>query len=75
MSRSSEPLTPERVEEIIDNLLQHLPENVSLSDSRNLVCELLFGLGLHPDDLPIFLLMVVDDYMGDRTIDKSNNLG
>ena len=69
MSRSSEPLTPERVEEIIDNLLQQLPENVSLSDSRNLVCELLFGLGLHSDDLPIFLLMVVDAYMGERSVD------
>lgn len=69
MSRSFEPLTPERVEEIIDNLLQQLPENVSLSDSRNLVCELLFGLGLHPDDLPIFLLMVVDAYMGERRVD------
>jgi hypothetical protein len=69
MSRSSEPLTPERVEEIIDNLLQQLPENVSLSDSRNLVCELLFGLGLHSDDLPIFLLMVVDAYMGERRVD------
>lgn len=69
MSRSSEPLTPERVEEIIDDLLQQLPENVSLSDSRNLVCELLFGLGLHPDDLPIFLLMVVDAYMGERRVD------
>ena len=66
MSRSSEPLTPERVEEIIDDLLQQLPENVSLSDSRNLVCELLFGLDLHSDDLPIFLLMVVDAYMGER---------
>ena len=69
MSRSSEPLTPERVEEIIGNLLQQLPENVSLSDSRNLVCELLFGLGLHSDDLPIFLLMVVDAYMGERRVD------
>ena len=69
MSRSSEPLTPERVEEIIGNLLQQLPENVSLSDSRNLVCELLFGLGLHPDDLPIFLLMVVDAYTGERRVD------
>jgi hypothetical protein len=69
MSRSSEPLTPERVEEIIDDLLQQLPENVSLSDSRNLVCELLFGLGLHSDDLPIFLLMVVDAYMGERRVD------
>jgi hypothetical protein len=69
MSRSSEPLTPERVEEIIDNLLQQLPENVSLSDSRNLVCELLFGLGLYSDDLPIFLLMVVDAYMGERRVD------
>ena len=69
MSRSSEPLTPDRVEEIIDNLLQQLPENVSLSDSRNLVCELLFGLGLHPNDLPIFLIMVVDAYMGERRVD------
>ena len=69
MSRSSEPLTPDRVEEIIDNLLQQLPENVSLSDSRNLICELLFGLGLHSDDLPIFLLMVVDAYMGERRVD------
>jgi len=69
MSRSSEPLTPERVEEIIDDLLQQLPENVSLSDSRNLACELLFGLGLHSDDLPIFLLMVVDAYMGERRVD------
>ena len=69
MSRSSEALTPERVEEIVRDLLQQLPENVSLSDSRNLVCELLFGLGLSPDDLPIFLLMVVDAYMGVRRVD------
>ena len=69
MSRSSEPLTPERVEEIIGNLLQHLPENVSLSDSRNLFCELLFGLGINPDDLAIFLLLVVDAYMGERRVD------
>ena len=69
MSRSSEALTPERVEEIVRDLLQQLPENVSLSDSRNLVCELLFGLGLNPDDLPIFLLMVVDAYMGVRRVD------
>jgi len=75
MSRSSERLTGERVEEESDDLLQKLPEQVSLSDTRNLVCELLFGLGLSPDDLPIFLLLVVDAYMGDRTIDKSNNLG
>ncbi len=73
MSRSSEPLTPERVEEIVHDLLQQLPENVSLSDSRNLVCELLFGLGLSPDDLPILLLMVVDAYMGVRRIDMAAN--
>ena len=70
MSLNSDPLTPERVEEIISNLLQQLPENVSLSDSRNLVCELLFGLGINPDDLPIFLLLVVDAYMGDRAVDR-----
>lgn len=69
MSRSSEPLTPERVEEVVADLLPLLPEDVSLSDTRNLVCELLFGLGLAPEDLPLFLLMVVDAYMGDRRVD------
>jgi len=72
MSRSSERLTGERVEEVIDDLLQKLPEQVSLSDTRNLVCELLFGLGVSPDDLPIFLLLVVDAYMGERRVDMLN---
>lgn len=73
MSRSSEPLTPERVEEIVRGLLPELPDQMSLSDSRNLVCELLFGLGLHPNDLPMFLLMVVDAYMGERRVDMAAN--
>ena len=68
-------LSSEKVEKVIDDLLQQLPEQLSISDTGTLVCELLFGLGLAPDDLPIFLLLVVDAYMGDRTIDKSNNLG
>ena len=62
-------LSPEKTERIISDLLQELPEKFSLSDSRNLVCELLFGLGLHPNDLPIFLIMVVDAYMGERRVD------
>ena len=63
-------LSPEKTEEIISDLLQKLPEKFSLADSRNLVCELLFGLGINPDDLPIFLLLVVDAYMGDRAVDR-----
>jgi len=65
-------LSSEKVEKVIDDLLQELPEQLSISDTRNLVCELLFGLGLHPDDLPIFLLMVVDAYMGERRVDMLN---
>jgi hypothetical protein len=65
-------LSSEKVEKIVDDLLQELPEQMSISDTRNLVCELLFGLGLHPDDLPIFLLMVVDAYMGERRVDMMN---
>ena len=64
-------LSSEKVEEIIDDLLQKLPEQLSIADTRNLVCELLFGLGLHPDDLPLFLLMVVDAYMGSRRVDMT----
>ncbi len=65
-------LSSEKVEKVIDDLLQELPEQMSISDTRNVVCELLFGLGLHPDDLPIFLLMVVDAYMGERRVDMMN---
>ena len=63
-------LTPERVEVIISGVLQEMPETLSLSEMRNLVVELLFGLGLHPNDLPFFMMMVVDAYMGDRSIDQ-----
>ena len=63
-------LTPERVEVIISGILEEVPEKLSLSDMRNLVVELLFGLGLSPKDLPMFMLLVVDAYMGDRVIDQ-----
>ena len=48
-----------------------MPESFSMPEMRNLVVELLFGLGLHPNDLPFFMMMVVDAYMGDRHIDKA----
>mgnify|MGYP003635811970 CR=1 FL=1 len=41
-------LTPDRVEVIISGILEEVPEKLSLSDTRNLVVELLFGLGLSP---------------------------
>tara|TARA_R110001632_G_scaffold505_1_gene1730 strand:- start:112 stop:321 length:210 start_codon:yes stop_codon:yes gene_type:complete len=63
-------LTPERVEVIISGILEEVPEKLSLSEMRNLVVELLFGLGLNPKDLPMFMLLVVDAYMGDRVIDQ-----
>ena len=50
----------QEIERIISGVLQEMPEKISLSDMRNLVCELLFGLGLNPDELPIFMLLVVD---------------
>ena len=52
-------LTEEDVERIVSDILQKMPEQLSLSDIRNLICELLFGLGLNPDDLPILLLLIV----------------
>ena len=64
----------QEIEKIISGVLQEMPEKISLSDMRNLVCELLFGLGLNPDDLPIFMLLVVDAYMGNRVIDYNREL-
>jgi len=62
-------ISPEKTEEVIDDLLQKLPEKISLYDMRNLICELLFGMGMNPEDLPIFLILVVDGYMGNRSVD------
>jgi len=66
-----ERLSPERIEVIISGVLQEMPETISMPEMRNLVVELLFGLGLHPNDLPFFMMMVVDAYMGDRSIDRA----
>ena len=64
-------LTPERVEVIISGVLQEIPDDdLSLSDMRNLVAELLFGLGLNPRDMPLFLIILVDAYMGERIVDQ-----
>jgi|TARA_R110000824_G_scaffold14846_1_gene62834 hypothetical protein len=64
-------LTPERVEKIISGVLQEIPDDdLSLSDMRNLVAELLFGLGLNPRDMPLFLIILVDAYMGERIVDQ-----
>ena len=73
MALNKERLSPERIEKIISGVLQEMPETISTSEMRNLVVELLFGLGLHPDDLPFFLLMVVDAYMGERSIDRTQD--
>ena len=73
MGISREKLNPERIEKIISGVLQEMPESLSISEMRNLVVELLFWLGLHPDDLPFFLLMVVDAYMGERSIDRTQD--
>jgi len=71
MAISQERLSPERIEVIISGVLQEMPETISMPEMRNLVVELLFGLGLHPNDLPFFMMMVVDAYMGDRSIDRA----
>ena len=52
-------------------MLQDMPESYSMPEMRNLIVELLFGLGLHPNDLPFFMMMVVDAYMGERHIDRA----
>ena len=71
MAMSKERLSPERIEVIVSKMLQDMPESFSMPEMRNLVVELLFGLGLHPNDLPFFMMMVVDAYMGERHIDRA----
>lgn len=66
-------LTSERVESIVSGVLKEMPEDdLSLSDIRNLVAELLFGLGLNPRDMPMFLIILVDAYMGERVVDSAS---
>ena len=62
---------PEDLERISSGFLNELPANFSTSDLRDLIVELLFGLGVSPSDLPMFCLLLIDKYMADNKIEES----
>ena len=53
-------MQPEDLERIAAGLLKEVPANFSTSDLRDLIVELLFGLGVSPSDLPMFCLLLID---------------
>ena len=64
-------MTPEQIEELCEEFLAKLPPQMSRVEVRDIVSLLLFRLGLHQNDLPLFLLLLVDKYMGDDMITQS----
>jgi len=64
-------MQPEDLERIAAGLLNEVPANFSTADLRDLIIELLFGLGLSPSDLPMFCLLLIDKYVADNRIEKS----
>ena len=43
-----------------------MPVDFSTVDVRDLLSELLFGLGMNPNDLPMFCLLLIDKYLADN---------
>jgi|TARA_B110000503_G_C7021472_1_gene359964 hypothetical protein len=66
-------MTPEQIEELCEEFLVKLPPQMTRVEVRDVVCVLLFRLGLHQNDLPLFLLLVVDKYMGDETLTQTGD--
>ena len=52
-------MQPEDLERIAAGLLNEVPANFSTADLRDLIVELLFGLGVSPSDLPMFCLLLI----------------
>ncbi len=64
-------MQPEDLERIAAGLLNEVPANFSTSDLRDVIVELLFGLGVSPSDLPMFCLLLIDKYVADNKIEES----
>jgi len=62
---------PEDLERIAAGLLNEVPANFSTADLRDVIVELLFGLGVSPSDLPMFCLLLIDKYVADNKIEES----
>tara|TARA_R110000764_G_scaffold127475_1_gene215267 strand:- start:30 stop:290 length:261 start_codon:yes stop_codon:yes gene_type:complete len=63
-------MQPEDLERIAAGLLNEVPANFSTSDLRDVIVELLFGLGVSPSDLPMFCLLLIDKYVADNKIES-----
>ena len=59
-------MQPEDLERITAGVLKEMPVDFSTVDVRDLLSELLFGLGMNPNDLPMFCLLLIDKYLADN---------
>jgi hypothetical protein len=64
-------MEPEDLERIAAGLLKEVPANFSTSNLRDVIVELLFGLGVSPADLPMFCLLLIDKYTAENKIEES----
>ena len=64
-------MEPEDLERIAAGLLNEVPANFSTGDLRDVIVELLFGLGVSPADLPMFCLLLIDKYTAENKIEES----
>mgnify|MGYP001008806805 CR=1 FL=1 len=65
-------MTPEDIERICSDLSEQLPSRITRTTIRDLICEILWQSGVHPQDLPLLMIMILDKYSMSNVLESSH---
>jgi hypothetical protein len=65
-------MTPEDIERICSDLSNDLPDGITRTNLRDLICEILWQVNLHPQDLPLLMIMVLDKYSLSNVLESAH---
>jgi hypothetical protein len=64
-------VTPEDIERICSSLRDDMPDEITRTNLRDLICEILWQYGVHPQDLPLLMLLILDKYSLSNVLERS----
>lgn len=68
-------LSSEEIERIVSGWISDLPEPVTRINVRDIICALLFELGVPSNQLVLIMLLILDKYSLENVVEESNNIG
>ena len=65
-------MTPEDIERICSDLHNGMPDEITRTNLRDLICEILWQYGVHPQDVPLLMLLILDKYSLSNVLERAN---